>query len=973
MEENLFTLIADTGIHLEVIPLELKKDKQSCLYLKEENINGNIDLSIFMSFEDEESGEESYYNIQELEEHGFWAKDKNQYNIKDYRRQNISNYSMDSVENYLYNIDKKWLTYFENKWIPLPYFKNVGDITLQKPYNWARIKLCPTDKEFSYNAILAFDTKTDTKDNDYIIFTDKSAKIQFELCRDILKLKNFACKDFINKYIRSLFFQNDSIWERRGNSLDYIKSYICLIHCIAHKTILPKIELYRNTSKESYVDSHNVDIAIDIGNSKTTVLLTENFKSQNFTEVEKLRLIDYTDIIKVDEKGRPSIKTYDDSFDMRLAFRKVDFGRKIDNEKKFIYSSFIRLGAEANRLVHLTSMNNDTLETLSTYSSPKRYLWDSKESNNEWKFLILDNEEESGHVLEIKGISEYINSDGSFNEQGEGNIKYNYSRKTLMTFAFMEIISQAMSQINSHEYRTRHGNISKPRTIKNILVTCPTAMSKKERQTLERCALDAVKLLQKSNTYAYFEPQIIPKPDRVNDYWYYDESTCAQFVYIFGELYKYGNNIEEFFNIYGKQDKTVTIGSLDIGAGTADLMISKYSISEQEYIKQIIPQPLFYDSFYGAGDEMLKKLIFDLLYSESGLFATKYSISYQKLKDSFGPDYSGLKMKDKIWRRDFNVQYAIPLANKVLDYFARNKENCNLSYKEIFEYNYEPNEFVQKKFKDLFGLDLHEIVFEYKREKVEKTISLSFTPLLKQVSAIMYSFACDIVILSGRPVSLSPLREIVVHEYPTISPSRIIVLNNYYIGDWYPFANNTGCISDAKTVVSMGALIGYYSNQPPRFNFIINRGKLINGLSSTIKYIKKDHVDVFNPDTFEATINISKIPCFLDIKQINMEQYPSRTLFSININRNAIREKFKDNAAKDGIDIGLLEQKEIQNLENSLPLTIDLEKDHDDIEDIRITSITDKNGKTVDKRYIDIHIQSLNIEQYWLDSGIFEF
>lgn len=207
MEENLFTLIADTGIHLEVIPLELKKDKQSCLYLKEENINGNIDLSIFMSFEDEDSGEESYYNIQELEEHGFWAKDKNQYNIKDYRRQNISNYSMDSVENYLYNIDKKWLTYFENKWIPLPYFKNVGDITLQKPYNWARIKLCPTDKEFSYNAILAFDTKTDTKDNDYIIFTDKSAKIQFELCRDILKLKNFACKDFINKYIRSLFFK----------------------------------------------------------------------------------------------------------------------------------------------------------------------------------------------------------------------------------------------------------------------------------------------------------------------------------------------------------------------------------------------------------------------------------------------------------------------------------------------------------------------------------------------------------------------------------------------------------------------------------------------------------------------------------------------------------------------------------------------------------------------------------------------
>lgn len=36
--------------------------------------------------------------------------------------------------------------------------------------------------------------------------------------------------------------------------------------------------------------------------------------------------------------------------------------------------------------------------------------------------------------------------------------------------------------------------------------------------------------------------------------WYYDEATCAQLVYMYGEVgYKYKGCCSEFFNLYGKK------------------------------------------------------------------------------------------------------------------------------------------------------------------------------------------------------------------------------------------------------------------------------------------------------------------------------------------------------------------------------------------------------------------------------------
>ena len=111
-------------------------------------------------------------------------------------------------------------------------------------------------------------------------------------------------------------------------------------------------------------------MVIDIGNSRTTALLVED--NSNFNQVNMLELIDYTNLLKSDSNGT-RINSYKEPFDMRLAFRKVDFGDfGIQGSKQFVYPSFVRLGKEANHLIHRATESVSNKESLSTMSSPKK-------------------------------------------------------------------------------------------------------------------------------------------------------------------------------------------------------------------------------------------------------------------------------------------------------------------------------------------------------------------------------------------------------------------------------------------------------------------------------------------------------------------------------------------------------------------------------------------------------------------------
>jgi Uma2 family endonuclease len=151
----------------------------------------------------------------------------------------------------------------------------------------------------------------------------------------------------------------------------------------------------------------------------------------------------------------------------------------------------VRLGVEAKELIHQGINLNTGADRTTTFSSPKRYLWDNQPQHVDWEFLTLKGEINKARLVHIKGISEQLSSDGSISADSSGGINKVYSRKALMTFAFLEVLAQAKMQINSYVYRHKWGDESKPRRIGRLIVTCPTAMSRLEQIALRKCAEDA--------------------------------------------------------------------------------------------------------------------------------------------------------------------------------------------------------------------------------------------------------------------------------------------------------------------------------------------------------------------------------------------------------------------------------------------------------------------------------------------------
>lgn len=1007
--ENI-TLIANTGIHIESLDLNINTREKFSLWFHEWYNTTEGEWILDLAQEVTTETNRYFYKKYDLFKNGYLKEATGEGDI------DVSALSDEGIRPLMIDEDMQTvgeifkmnftdksntLSFFENHWLPIPYFFKRSETKFKfGSLNWVRFKLVPAKSKDEvikkYKVLLAFDTRTGKNSDKYDecpVFPDQfMTEMKFEVCNQEFQLMDFCSPkaewEYINNYIFNLVHPNlSSIGKiKTGKRLSYVASYFLLIDYIAQKCLFPQVTLY----KDYDVVVKDVDMVVDIGNSRTTALLVED--NSNFNQVNQLQLIDYTSLLS--DCGT-KVNKYKEPFDMRLAFRKVDFGNfGIQGSKQFVYPSFVRLGKEANYLMHKATDSDSSKESLSMMSSPKRYLWDGRKSKEEWNFMVLEGEKDD-HILNIPGISDNLQSNGQLALNGTGGQSYHYSRRSLMTFAFLEMLAQAQTQINSDQYRTDRGDKTMPRRIRRMVITCPTAMSKLEREALVKCASDAVKLLNKFKDVEY-KVEIVPATPSFKDTesrWYYDEATCSQLVYIYGEVgYKYKGSCQEFFNLYGKTPQNgkqpeLIIGSLDIGAGTSDLMISKYSYTKGD-VTTITPEPLFYDSFYYAGDEMLNELIKKVMFfSRSSAFRKKMpalsETDYrQYMRNFFGPDYTGQTISDRKLRRDFNMQYSLPLMYHFLDMLAKDVKDCTIRYNDVFD-ECPPNERVKVGFKKFFNFDLEELEWEFNKDAVSEVISRAFEPLLKKIATIMYAYNCDIVLLSGRPSSLSPIRNIFL-KYYSVSPNRLILLNNYFVGHWYPFSNNTGYIANPKTIVAMGALVGYYATSLGNLDkFIIDKSKLDKNLKSVINYIEASRegqpIEYFiTPDKNMGELMVSSLPTTLNIRQLGLDSYPSRKLYVIDFNRYRMSDRVRNKAIQEGnplTDAQVMAKVKdiIDDLRIRMPFQLSIERDEEDKEKLSITAITDRNGNDLADSNIEINIQSLGAdERYWLDTGAFE-
>lgn len=1032
-KQESMNLIANTGIQFFTIPLEVDLNNNFKMFFNEwiDLEDNQLKLEIAHLFSDEDI----WVRKNHLTYLGY-ATLSNNFNVneswetiyadEDFEKDAIIPLETDDPKDsgcFQVNVGRLKWEKFENIWLPMPFFILKGKQSEFGPTNWCRFKLIPVEtngKMRKYNMLLAFDTKSSFEDEDYEdedldetpVFTNVSERVkEYALCNDEYKLISYCSEAFntswVDKYVLNKFHNIDDIMDYKGDKpkLNYLAQYIYLNRFIQQFGNLPTITLFSNQN----VAVGNVDLVIDIGNSRTCAILFDN---GDFNKSSPLELQDFT--VPVSKDGE--LNKHRDSFDMRLAFREADFGGNFGliNSRQFIYPSMIRLGKEANKLIHKAINMNTGYEKTTTFSSPKRFLWDNKAQKQEWEFVQLEGE--SSKPIYIHGISEQLNIDGSLNTTGDGGVLNRYSRKALMTFAFLEILSQAKMQINSYEQREHWGDEATPRKVGKIIVTCPTAMSRVEQIALRQCAEDAAIMLDRFSENTFNKPieereirkriEVIPSARSLSmreerEEWIFDEATAGQFVFLYAEIKeRYRLNVKDYFEFYGKQrkdlenydKKSVTVGSLDIGAGTTDVMIASYKYEDTAGQCELTPVPQFWESFYKAGDDLLKALIQHIViegkYSPIEKKIRAMGNSPVELMNPFLGTDVGVSARNRQLRSDFNLQISVPIALYFLEILNQDKvESQIFSYNDIFADN-RPTQTVLYHFKNHFGFDFESLQWQYERKNISTIIEKTFDSLMGKISSLFSYYDCDIVLLSGRPTSLKPLSDLFLKHY-AISPNRLKSMNDYRIGRWYPedkrhpFTDGNGMFLNPKSIVTTGAMIGRIAEKGGLNGFTLNLSELKNKLRPTTNYFGKlndglDFTDVIiSPDNNRAVVDINSLPFRIGVRQLNVSAYPSRPFYILDFDDFRIEDRVRGRYDDDEtIDINTLHKeinREKDKIRQSMPLRITIERDiNEDIEELKLDEVVDREGNSVNKRYINLQVQSMSeLDNFWLDSGIF--
>lgn len=416
-------------------------------------------------------------------------------------------------------------------------------------------------------------------------------------------------------------------------------------------------------------------------------------------------------------------------------------------------------------------------------------------------------------------------------------------------------------------------------------------------------------------------------------------------------------------------------------------MVCKYEYDDSNS-SRLQPIPLFWDSFDYAGDDMMRVLISNILIQgdtgiiEKELLKRGYEQrdARAKLCHFFGEDHNTLSFKDRILRRDFNLQVLVPLMYHFLELLSNNVVCREVKFSDVFAENM-PSEDVINHFSQTFGFNLQEIKWAYDKDIMSQNIEKTLNGLLENIATIMYAYDCDIILLSGRPSSLQPIKDIFLKFFP-VAPNRLIVLNKHRIGKWYPFADEHGFIHNSKSIVAIGAMIGHLASSTGRLtDFSLDLSELGSRIKPTTDYfVVKDskvntNTSFITPNTSSGTITINSFPLYIGCRQYDMRLYPVRPFLVIDIDKNSIsdciRSLYPD---KSEGELAESVNNYCAQLANKVPFTftIDREDFDEDKEHLTISNVENNTGDTVSTSDFSLTIQSLNDPDcYWLDSGAF--
>ena len=901
------------------------------------------------------------------------------------------------------------LELLSGRWLPAPVLRVLEDgLFDQGPYNWARLFVTslpqPDADGNRWRITLALDTLLGERPNDrrYVMPEprDASDMSPFALATEFKDVRPFLNTEWVRCWLRDNHLQAESA-RRNGRkvTLDdlpnagiYWATYIVLLKVLGDGSapdrepglpegpILPRLRFLDEAPYSRDLKPIPVNLVIDIGNSRTCGILIEDSS-------EGTQRLDMSQAYRLElrDLSNPA-HTYADPFESRIEFHTANFnlsaysrmsGRPVRDA--FWWPSPVRVGPEAAWLSSLT----DGTQGRSGLSSPKRYLWDKAERATPWVNnggLLPVGE----RVPPIRGpIPSKLRQDGNRLKQGDfPGMKPAYSRRSLYMMMLTELLTHALIQINAPSTRAYRPRSEEPRVLRNIILTVPSATPVAEQKALRLLARNAIDLLWEVMDWDASQP--LRKRPELKTEW--DEATATHLVWLYHEItQKLQSAPRDFFNMMRRNRQEsggkpmLRVASMDMGGGTTDLMIIQHEVTDGD--RTILPRQLFREGFRLAGDDIVKQVIEDEVLPCLRQSLTEGGVPYPDnfLVERFSSEREGMSQQERTLRALFVNQVLRPAALTLLgQYEAKGRHDSagelTVRLVDCFPADRQPRQvvldYVEEAARRAGASDykLGNVLLHTTRHAISATIRAVVQGMLTDICDVIRSYDCDVLLLSGRPSCFPVIKDLITGQAP-VPPSRIVSMDSYEIGNWYPFHSARFRIDDPKTTAAVGAMLCQVCAGQVE-GMLVRTGDF--KMRSTARYIGvmeindqiRDEKLIFsdidldsNEQAVSRTVAITP-PAFIGYRQLPLERWKTTPLYFLDFNRKA--------------DPGQL----------AMPLAVTFERrndgdEHDEgaLEEFSVRQVVDANGEDVTDKLANPSLQTLRVERgqeagYWLDSGL---
>ncbi len=950
---------------------------------------------------------------------------------------------------------------FLRKWVPVPVLRLKGQRGSHGqeqydpgPSSWARLRVvalqAPDDKTgHTHRVQLAIDTSlAENQTNGLYVspdIQDSEKSHEFRMVTEPNDMRWFLTRPetdaegntldrqrWVSDWLKDLFISFKRI-ERPGrrfteenlpHRFEHWARYLAALHVIGRAIKPPLMRLVNTVSERDAVTPVDVDLVLDVGNSRTCGILVEQFPDETRVDLARSYPLEIRDL------GQPEL-FYSGLFPSRVEFVDLRMGddryaSRSGRRNVFLWPSLVRIGPEAVRLIQ----GEEGTETVSGLSSPKRYLWDDAIVQQDWRFH--HHTDPNNLPKAVRATMRHLNEAGDLIDQVEYEererlrprggtprnpaIRPRFSRSSLFGFMMAEIIAHALVQINDPASRSRRAQSNLPRRLSRIILSLPTATPIKEQAIIRSRTQGALKLIWKQlglkqNRGPFSEP-----PTILVDW---DEASCTQLVYLYSELtQKFEGRIETFLKLKGKkrtdadeqERNSLRLATIDIGGGTTDLMVTAYRGEDD---KVLHPEQIFREGFRVAGDDLIQRVISAIIIPRirESIEASGGTYVTERLRELFGGDMGGQDQQAIQRRRQFALRVLVPLAEQALAYCetCEEFERFELPVADILGLGEPDSDHTAGEEQDpektvpptkeedsggfvgndvlayiedaaeSLGADnwkLASMVLVASREDVDAISREVFQVVLGNMCEVIDHLGTDVVLLTGRPSRLPAVRSI-IEEMLVVPPHRLVSMHKYRTGRWYPFRDPvTQRIGDPKSTVAVGGmLISLSESRIP--NFKVTTGAF--QMQSTARYVGEMDLNGQIPDSrlLFSDLDLDKMgsleqsavvkmysPVYIGSRQLPLERWTTTPLFRLD---------FADRRTQS----------------RPLPIKVELRKsDFDDsdgdssIEKLRresmregfeIEQIEDGEGGAMKNRDIILKLHTLGFEdEYWIDTGVFQ-